>query len=254
MFRDVTREKAKSVTRTGQVATVALVALAGLVFAVGLPGLAAPKIEKPVTVEPVRAAEPAQTLEMPQIIEKRAATIARNLAQLGNHPNPPQPEPLPGEPGGDETAQTPPAPAPVPDTAIVFLGVLGSSANPMALVSIDTHQQVLAEGDTVRKSSGEAIKIVKIGRESIEVDVKGVNKKIDLAPRSGSGYTVLSGAGPATPTIVPGATPPAPPANGFRPRQLNTSEIRAPGSRPRPPQGGQRFDESSGMPPGGTRE
>ncbi len=253
MFRDVTREKAKSVTRTGQVATIALVSLAGVVFAIGLPGMGAPKIEKPVSNEAVRPPEPAPTLEMPQIIEKRAGAISRNLAQLGNAPKPPPPEPLPGELGGEETPATAPAP-PVPDTAIVFLGVLGSSAHPMALVSIDTHQQVLAEGDTVRKSTGEAIKLVKVERESIEVDIKGVSKKIDLAPRSGNAYTVLSGAAPASPGIVPGMTPPASPGNPVRTRQVNTTDMRGPGSRPRPPQGGQRFDESSGAPPGGTRE
>ncbi|MBX3388244.1 MAG: hypothetical protein KF691_02180 [Phycisphaeraceae bacterium] len=244
MFKDVTRERAKSVTRAGQLGAVALASLAGVVLAVGLPGTGIPKFERPEPIEPSRAIDALPTAEPPLIVQKRASVIAANLAQLGNAPKPPPP---PSDTSGDITdthdTQTPPT-APAAETSITFLGLLGSSARPMALVSIDSHQQVLAVGDVVHKSSGETIKLVGVNKDGIEIETKGAKKKIEIAPRTGSAYTTLQGASPAsgaTPGIVPGVQPPQPLMNQGRPRR--DFEMRAPGAR----RGNQRFDEAGGV-------
>lgn len=237
----MTRERAKSLTRAGQIGALALASLAGVVLAVGLPGTGTPRIERADPIEPSRPIDTAPVQEPPAILERRGASIATNLGQLGNRPKPPVATPEPG----DDTAENPeaaPVPVQVAETAIVFLGLLGSSARPMALVSIDSHQQVLAVGDIVRKGTGEAIKLVKVEKTGIEVEMKGGTKKVDVAPRTGATYTTLQSAPSApNPGMVPGA-PPTPPGNAGRPRREN--EMRTPGSRR--PGGGQRFDEAGG--------
>lgn len=218
---------------------VALASLAGVVLAVGLPGAGGPKIERSEPIEPSRAVDVLPTAEPPLIVQKRASVIAANLAQLGNRPKPP---PAP-DPGGDTTenhdTQTAP-PAPAAETSVMFLGLLGSAARPMALISIDSHQQVLAVGDVIHKPSGETIKLVKVEKGEIEIETKGASKKIEIAPRTGSAYTTLQNPQPASnPGIIPGVQPPTPP-NQNRPRR--DFEMRAPGAR----RGNQRFDEAGG--------
>lgn len=226
-------------TRAGQVGAVALASLAGVVLAVGLPGTGVPKIERPEPIEQSRPVDALPTNESPLVVQKRASIIAANLAQLGNHPNPPPPVP---ETGGEtqegHDVQTAP-PAPVTETAVAFLGLLGSPARPMALISIDTHQQVLAVGDVVHKASGETIKLVKIEKTGIEIETKGATKKIEIAPRTGAAYTTLQNSQPSNPGIVPGVQPPQP-ASPPRPRR--EFDMRAPGAR----RGNQRFDEAGG--------
>lgn len=242
MFRDVTRERARSVTRVGQIGAVALGSLVGVVFATGIPGMGVPKFEAPAPPEPMKAPEPVGMMDMPAIMEKRAESIARNLAQLRNAPKIPAEVPVPE--GSDDTHAGDTAPAPAPtDLTVLFLGQLGSGARPMALISIDSHQQVLAVGDTVRKASGEAVKLVAVNKTEIEIEVKGAIKKVELAPRSGPAFTSLQ----ATPTpvanagIVPGATPPGNPANNAA---RSNREFRTPGMRPpRPP----RSEDAGGM-------
>ncbi|MBX3381530.1 MAG: hypothetical protein KF805_15650 [Phycisphaeraceae bacterium] len=243
MFQDVTRDRAKTVTRAGQIGAVALASLAGVVLAVGLPGTGAPKIERPEPLAPMHAADPAPTIELPAILEKRATSIALNLAQLGNAPK--LPVAVVG-PGDDTTADpvAPVAPAPAPEAAIIFLGLLGSPARPMALISIDSHQQVLAIGDIIHRGSGEKIKLLKAEKNAIEIELKGATKKIEVAPRTGATYTTLqspSGAAGANPGFVPPPQPANPGSNPNRPRR--DFEMRAPGGRRGNPQ---RFDESGG--------
>lgn len=243
LFKDVTRDRAKSLTRAGQIGAVALASLAGVVFAVGLPGTAVPKIERAEAIEPSRPIDTGPEQEKPAILERRAASIAANLRQLGNGPKAPPP---PVETGDDlfDGGETPVPVAHVPETAIVFLGLLGSPARPMALVSIDSHQQVLAVGDIIHKGSGESIKLVKVEKTGIEVEIKGATKKVEVAPRTGATYTTLQNtpsAPAANPGIVPGVPPAAPGTNMNRPRRDN--EMRPPGGR-RP---GQRFDDSGGV-------
>jgi hypothetical protein len=229
-------------TRAGQVGAVALASLAGVVLAVGLPGTGAPKIERAEAIEPSRAIETAPEQESPLVIEKRAVSIARNLAQLGNAPKPPPPEIEPGDDQGENTDTVPAPVAPAVETAITFLGLLGSPARPMALVSIDSHQQVLAVGDIVHKGSGESIKLVKVEKTGIEVEIKGATKKIEVAPRTGATYTTLQSASSSpNPGIVPGVPPPSPNGNPGRARR---DEFRVPGGR-RP--GNQRSDDSGGV-------
>ncbi|MBS0190584.1 MAG: hypothetical protein U0573_01670 [Phycisphaerales bacterium] len=245
MFKDVTRERAKSVTRGGQIAAVALASLAGVVFAVGLPGLAVPKIERPAALEPMKPAEPANSTESPVVSERRASAIASNLAQLGNHPKPP---PEVAAEGGDESGQVPePLPvAPPNEMAVTYLGRLGSESHPMALVSIESHQQVLAVGDVVHKSSGESVKLVKVEKDAIEIEMKGASRKIDLAPKSGPAFTSLQ-ASPANPapapanSAAPNGGPPVPAFN----RGNRNSEMRPPGMRP----GRGNFRDESGSQP-----
>ena len=245
MFKDVTRDRAKSLTRAGQVGAVALASLAGVVLAVGLPGTGVPKIERGEAIEPTRAIETGPVQEPPALLEKRAGSISRNLAQLGNAPKPPPTVPELEDPGDGTVASTAP-PAPVADTAIVFLGLLGSPAHPMALVSIDSHQQVLAVGDIIHKGTGETIKLVKVEKTGIEIEMKGATKKVDVAPRTGATYTTLQNAPAAAPNpgMVPGVPPPPPGGNMGRPRRDN-SDMRAPGGRR--PGSGQRFDEAGGV-------
>lgn len=243
LFKDVTRDRAKSLTRAGQIGAVALASLAGVVFAVGLPGTAVPKIERAETIEPSRPIDAGFEQEKPAILERRAASIAANLGQLGNRPKPPPPA---VEPGDDlvDGGETPVPVAHAPETAIIFLGLLGSPARPMALVSIDSHQQVLAVGDIIHKGSGESIKLVKVEKTGIEVEVKGATKKVEVAPRTGATYTTLqsSPSAPSPPAgIVPGVPPPSPGANPNRLRRDN--EMRPPGGRRQ----GQRFDDSGGV-------
>ncbi len=231
--------------RTGQIGAVALASLAGVVLAVGLPGTGVPKIEHAEAIEPSRPIEVAPQQEPPAILERRAASIAQNLAQLGNAPKIAPPPVDPGDSAGTSPDQQVTAP-PVAETAVTFLGLLGSPARPMALVSIDSHQQVLAIGDIIHKSSGETIKLVKVEKTGIEVEIKGAVKKIDIAARSGATYTTLQNAPAAAPPssgIVPGV-PPAPP-NGNPGRGRRDNEMRTPGGRR--PGGPQRFDESGGV-------
>lgn len=243
MFQDVTRDRAKTLTRAGQVGAVALASLAGVVLAVGLPGTGAPQIERPEPIVPAHAAEPAPTVELPAVLEKRASAIASNLAQLGNSPKIPEkvPEPSDETLGGDTEM---PAPQPqVDETAVAFLGLLGSPARPMALVSIDGHQQVLAAGDIIHKGSGEKIKLVKVEKGAIEIEIKGSTKKIELASRTGATYTTLqSSGGTSVPGFVPPPQPVMPPPPGPN-RVRRDSETRFPGGR----RGNQRFDEAGGV-------
>ncbi|MBS0189058.1 MAG: hypothetical protein JSS51_13410 [Planctomycetes bacterium] len=229
-------------TRTGQIAAVALASLAGVVLAVGIPGLAVPKNERTVTADAVRPADPGVVTEMPAIMQKRATSIAQNLSQIGNAPKPP-PEVV--ENPGDESTGTvaPTAPVPAPEVAVTFLGTLGSGARPMALVSIDSHQQVLAVGDVIHKSTGETIKLVKVEKNQIEVEIKGATKKIELAARSGATYTTLQNNTPApSPVAAPASPVPAQSMPVGRPRREN-SDGRPPGARRFNPQ---RADESGG--------
>jgi len=242
LFKDVTRDRAKQLTRAGQVGAVALASLAGVVLAVGLPGTGVPKVERAEAIEPSRAIETAPEQESPLVLERRARSIASNLSQLGNAPKPPPPVPEPGDDQGEHPENVIAPPAPVIETAITFLGLLGSPARPMALVSIDSHQQVLAVGDTVHKGSGESIKLVKVEKTAIEVEIKGATKKIEVAPRTGATYTTLQSA-PSSPSpgIVPGVPPPQPAGNPGRARR---DEFRVPGGR-RP--NNQRVDDSGGV-------
>lgn len=242
MFRDVTRERARSVTRFGQIGAVALGSLVGVVFATGIPGMGVPTFEAPALPEPMKSPDPVGMMEMPAIMEKRAEAIARNLAQIGNAPKIPVEVPVvEGDEAVHADTQVPAAQA---DMTILYLGQLGSGARPMALVSIDSHQQVLAVGDTVRKASGEAVKLVSVNKNEIEVDVKGATRKVELAPRSGPAFTSLQAtpAPAANAGIIPGAVPPGAPAsnNAARPNR----EFRTPGMRPpRPP----RSEDAGGM-------
>lgn len=241
LFKDVTRDRAKSLTRAGQVGALTLASLAGVVLAVGLPGTSAPKFERTETVEPTRVADSGPEREKPAILERRAVSIAANLKQLGNAPK--EPPPIAPE-AGDDTGEQPQAPVPVvQETAMVFLGLLGSSARPMALVSIDSHQQVLAVGDVVRKGSGETIKLVRVEKNGIEIETKGGTRKVELAPRTGAAYTTLqnspSGAAP-NPGLTTPMSPAAPPPGTATNRPRRENEMRAPGPRR------QRFDESGG--------
>lgn len=233
-------------TRAGQVGAVALASLAGVVLAVGLPGTGVPKIERAEPIEPTRAIDTGPVQEPPALLEKRAGSISRNLAQLGNSPKIAPPTPDPTDDAGDG-GTTPVAPGPaVAETAITFLGLLGSPARPMALVSIDSHQQVLAVGDIIHKGTGEKIKLVKVEKSGIEIEMKGAIKKVEVAPRTGATYTTLQNAPSPVPNpgLVPGVPPPPPGGNVGRPRRDN-GEMRAPGGRR--PGGSQRFDEAGGV-------
>lgn len=241
LFKDVTRDRAKGLTRAGQVGALTLATLAGVVLAVGLPGTAVPKLERAEAAEAPRITDSSPERERPAILERRGASIAANLKQLGNSPK--EPPPIPAEAGddtGDQALNTAPV-SQAQETAIVFLGLLGSSARPMALVSIDSHQQVLAIGDVVRKGSGETIKLVGVGKNGIEIEAKGGTRKVELAPRTGAAYTTLQNSpSGASPGLVPGMAPPAPPPGAAMSRPRRENDMRAPGPRR------QRFDEAGG--------
>jgi hypothetical protein len=231
VLKDVSREEAGRIARIGQMGALALLALAVVVVVFGgrllTPAqVPAPRIQEAAKVEPA-----APEGDLPAVLTKRAETIARNLAQLGNRPKPPPPQVPESEPEDGTGGMPEPMPPPATDLTIAYLGMFGSGANPMAVVSVDAKQQVVSRGQTI-KHNGEDMKVVKIEREKIEIERRVGNKIIDLAPRTTTSYTSLSGAAPA-----PGANPQPggimPAQHGRRPV---VESIRAPGvGRPRPP-------------------
>ncbi len=228
VLKDVSREEASKVTRTGQLVAVALLALAGGVIAIGGRLLAPGPEPVAAAVEPLKVESASTEIDLPAVLTKRAESISRNLAQLANAPKPPPPPPPPEEEGS--AGELPVTPAPVAsDIAIAYLGMFGSSARPMALVSIDARQHIVAQGDSVSHNS-ESIKIAKVERDKIEIERKVGNKTIELAPRTTTSYTALTGASPA-PSPVPHNTMPVSPSG----RRPNSETMRAPGmGRPRP--------------------
>ena len=227
MLKDVSREEATKVTRTGQLVAVALLALAAAVIALGGRFLAPGPEPEVATFEPPKADAAADT-DLPAVLTRRAESIARNLSQLANAPKPPPPLPPPEEEG--PTGEVPVVPTPVAsDTAIAYLGMFGSSARPMALVSIDAKQHIVAQGDSLTHNN-ESIKIAKVERDKIEIERNAGTKVLELAPRTTTSYTALSGAAPP-PITPPGSTMPVPPGA----RRPSFETMRAPGgARPRP--------------------
>ncbi len=215
MLRDVSRDRAAGLTRSAQIGALALASIAGAVLALGLPGLAPPKLEPVAIVETARSLEPAFQGDLPAVMERRGASISRNLAQLGNAPKAPPPPADPNAPAeGDEAVAlgaappVPPTPA-VPEPTLLYLGQIGSSSKPMALLSFDAHQHVLIPGETATSASGLTVKLVSIEPEKIAVEFKGAPRDVPLAPRTGASYTVLSGAGPGA-SPAPGQPPVGP--------------------------------------------
>ncbi|MBY0113492.1 MAG: hypothetical protein K2Y21_11760 [Phycisphaerales bacterium] len=233
-------------TRIGQASAVALVALAGLVVVFGGSALKPAEVAAATPVDTHKVEPVVAEGDLPAVLTKRAESIARNLAQLGNAPKQPPPPPPPEVDPGTGEAAPPFVPPPVPDVAIAYLGMFGSSASPMALVSVDAKQQIVGSGQTL-KHNGEEIKVVKIDRDKIEIERKSVSKTIELAARTTSSYTNLSGATPP-PQANPGAhnTMPMNPG-GRRPPLAET--MRAPGlGRPRP------TPDAAGLPPGSATD
>lgn len=119
----------------------------------------------------------------------------------------------------------------------------------MALIALDSKQQIVAQGESITHNN-ESITIAKVERNKIEVERKGATKSIELAPRTTTSYTALSGASPAPAANPPHNTMPLPPGG----RRPTAETMRAPGtSRPRPtpdaigtpgvPSNGQATDE-----------
>ncbi len=228
MLKDVSREEASKVTRTGQLVAVALLALSAGVIILGGRLLAPGPEPIAATFEPPKVESASTEIDLPAVLTKRAESISRNLAQLANAPKPPPPPPPPEEEGA--IGELPVMPAPVAsDIAIAYLGMFGSSARPMALVSIDAKQHIVAQGDSVSHNN-ESIKIAKVERDKIEIERKAGTKTFELAPRTTTSYTALSGASPA-PSAPPHNTMPLPPGG----RRSAAETMRAPGmARPRP--------------------
>lgn len=243
MLKDVSREEAGRIARIGQVGALSLLVLAGIALVFGGRLLTPAPITAPTITETAKVEPAASEGDLPAVLTKRAETIARNLAQLGNRPKPPPPQVTEVEPEEGTGGMPEPTPPPAADVAIAYLGMFGSGANPMAVVSVDAKQQVVSSGQII-KHNGEDIKIVKIEREKIEIERRSMSKTIDLAPRTTASYTSLSGAAPAPSA---GAQPGSimPPQHGRRPV---VESIRAPGAgRPRPPIG-------DGLPPGAATD
>lgn len=242
MLKDVSREEASRIARIGQVGALALLVLAGVVVAFGGRLLTPAEIPAPTITETAKVEPAVPEGDLPAVLTKRAETIARNLAQLGNHPKQPPPPTPEVEPENGTGGMPEPLPPPAADASIAYLGMFGSGANPMAVVSVDAKQHVVSSGQTI-KHNGEDIKIVKIEREKIEIERRSLSKTIDLAPRTTASYTSLSGAAPA-PSASPQPGSIMPP-HGRRPV---VESIRVPGSgRPRPPIG-------DGAPPGAATD
>lgn len=245
MLKDVSREEAGKVTRTGQLVTVVLLALVGGVVVLG-GKLLAPGPDPIVEVfDPPKIESAVTETDLPAVLTKRAESISRNLAQLANAPKPPPPPPPPEEVGPGGEVAPPPTPA-VAELGLTYLGMFGSSARPMALIALDSKQHIVAQGDAITHNN-ESITIAKVERSKIEIERKGGTKTIDLAPRTTTSYTALSGASPAPAPNQPHNTMPVVPG-GRRPA---AETMRAPGfNRPRPvpdsngaPGSGQATDE-----------
>lgn len=245
MLKDVSREEAGRIARLGQVSAVVLIALAGVVLGFGARGLRPAESGPPQIVETPKVDNAVPEGDLPGVLAKRADSISKNLAQLGNAPKPPPPPP-PVEMDPETGAIAPEVPPPpASETALAYLGMFGSGANPMALVSIDARQQIVSTGQ-VLKHNGEDIKIGRIERDKIEIERRSTTKAIELAPRTTTSYTALSGAAPP-PASQPGSIMPQPPR-----RNPNADTIRAPGSlgRPRPaPHDAASGASDEGVPP-----
>lgn len=226
MLKDVSREEAGRIARLGQAGAAALVLLAVAVVVFGARALRPADAGAPQIAEAPKVENTLPEGDLPAVLTKRAESISKNLAMLGNAPKPPPPPPpveIDPEAAAGATEIAPPPPA--ADTAIAYLGMFGSGANPMALVSIDARQQVVSSGQTI-KHNGEDIKIGKIERDKIEIERRSATKTVDLAPRTTTSYTALSGASPPpTPNSI------MPPQSPNR-RGSVVETMRAPGSAP----------------------
>lgn len=160
---------AKRWVRTAQIAM--LVGAVGVVpvLLFGMPSAAPISVPQitPTQPQPDAGAQ-AKSVRLPGV---DAAAVAARFELVSNTP-----KPKPVEDQSEGGATTPPAPPP----ALKFLGAIIEPATRAALLVMDGKQRMLWIGD----KSG-AIELVGVERDHITIKEHGIEKRLDLAPRSG---------------------------------------------------------------------
>jgi hypothetical protein len=81
----------------------------------------------------------------------------------------------------EASAEAPPPPVKHEGPDWVFLGPIHESDRNLAIISVDGHQKILAEGRTFGDT-----KLVGVANDGIDVEINGIPKHIDRGTRSGS--------------------------------------------------------------------
>lgn len=167
---------AKRWVRTAQVAM--LVGAVGVipVLLFGMPDSAPRSVPDLKPVEPA----PAPADKTPRTVGVDSAGVGARFELVSNTPKP--------KPVVDEAPDQAAAPTAAPP-AIKYLGAIIEPAARAALLVIDGKQRMLWVGD----KSG-AIELVAVEREHVSIKEHGVERRVDLAPRTGPIVSMASGA------------------------------------------------------------
>lgn len=181
---------AKRWVRTAQIAM--LVGAVGIVpiLIFGMPSAA------PVSVPDIKPADPKPDPQAQTKTQRApgvdASAVASRFQLVANNPKPKPVE------ENHEAGTTPPPPPP----SVKFLGAIMEATARAALLVIDNKQKMLWVGDKIGN-----VELVSVERDHVTIKENSIERRLDLAPRSGPYVTAASGAAPGPPMGANGANP-----------------------------------------------
>ncbi len=184
---------AKRWVRTAQIAM--LVGAVGVVpiIVLGMPSAA------PISVPDLKPAppkpDPKSQDQEASALPVDSTAIASRFVQVANNP-----KPKPPENEGESNGKPPPPPPP----AMKYLGAIIEPGTRAALMVLDNRQRMLWVGDKVGN-----VELAAVEPDHVMIKENGVERRLDLAPRSGPVVTAATGASmnPVTNTITSSSTP-----------------------------------------------
>ncbi len=202
--------QARRYANYGRAAGIVILACALGLWAAPLPGMKELPV-KPAVPEPAQAAQqPAAPTTIAKIDADAVDAMSTRLDMAVVHADKPKTT-------VETKVETPVADPTVPEWT--FLGAIHEADRSLAIISVESHQKILAEG----RSFGDT-KLVSVADDGIDVEVKGVPKHIDRGSRSGSSVAWLrnlQNSAPPTRVIAgqPGGQPNLPPEVAQRLRE-----------------------------------
>jgi hypothetical protein len=178
---------AKRWVRTAQVAM--LVGAVGVVpvILLGMPSAA------PISVPDIKPAEPKADpktdARAPREPGVDADAVAARFVMVANNP-----KPKPAD-HGEDGGNTPPPP---PPPSVKFLGAIMEASTRAALLVVDSKQRMVWIGERIGN-----VELVAVERDHVMIKENGVERRLDLAPRSGPVVTAAAGAPAMNATMPP---------------------------------------------------